>query len=116
MRVLAALALLVMAAAHLALWLRGFDPARHSYDPRDSWLFRHAGVDERGFRRTAVVVAVLVAGIFVLAAAGLAARASWASEAAAGGAALSMLLAVVFFHPWLSVLLVVDLAVLTLAL
>lgn len=116
MHYFAALALLGLAATHLAIWLPAFDPAKNTVDARDSWLFRRAEVDERGFRRAAVVSAVVVAGILVVASLGYLNRAGWAAEAAATGAALSMLLALVFFHPWLSVLLVVDIAVLSLAL
>lgn len=116
MRFLAGLALLGLAVSHLMIWLPRFGPGPRTFDPRDSELLRRAEVDDRGARRTAVVGAIGTAVLLTLAAAGAAAGAGWASELAVTGATLSILLAILFFHPWLLVLVVVDLAVVSVAL
>lgn len=113
---LAALALVAVAAVHLMIWLPRFDPEARTYDARDSWLARRAEVDEEGSRRAALVGAIAVAAILVFAAVGALGGAGWAAEAAAAGAVLSLLLSAVYFHPWLAVLMVVDLAVVVIAL
>lgn len=116
MRYLAGLALLGLAITHLAIWLRPFDPEVRTYDPRSSELLRRAEVDERGARRTAVAGAVAVALLLFASALGTMGRAGWAPELAVAGAALSVLLCILYFHPWLLLLAVVDLAVITVAL
>jgi hypothetical protein len=55
------------------------------------------------------------AGLFVAAGLGFLSGAGWSSEAAAGGAMLSLLLVALYFHPWLASAVVINLAILTLA-
>jgi hypothetical protein len=112
MRYLAGLLLLGHAFVHLAIWLPPYDPERHAFDAKRSQLLINAQVDERGSRRTAAVAAIVVAAFFILGGFATIRGSGWANDITAGAAVMSMLLAALYFHPWLSVLLVVDLAIL----
>lgn len=116
MEILAGGVLVALALVHLAIWLPRYNPELRSWNARDSWLLAKSEVDERGTHITAVVAALVTAGCFVAAGLGTIRGASWASELTAGAAGLSLLLTLLYFHPWLSLLVVVDLAVLVLAL
>jgi hypothetical protein len=111
MRFVAGLLLLGHAFVHLAIWLPPYDPERHAFDAKHSQVLINAGVDERGARRAAVVAALAVAAAFLVAGFATIRGSSWANEVAAGGGFLSILLAALYFHPWLLVLVVVDLAI-----
>jgi hypothetical protein len=115
MRYLAGLLLLGFAFVHLAIWLPPYDPQRHAFDAKHSQPLINAQVDERGSRRTAVVAAIVVAAFFLLSGFATIRGASWANDITAGSAVASMLLAALYFHPWLSVLVVADLAILVVA-
>jgi hypothetical protein len=116
MRFLAGLALIAHALAHVAIWLPAYDPEKRSFDARDSWILRTEQIDERGARRAAVVVAIGCAALFALAALGFFIGAGWADEVTAGTAVISLLLTIIYFHPWLASFAVVNLAILALAL
>lgn len=111
MRYLAGLLLLGFAFVHLAIWLPPYDPRRHAFDAKHSQLLINAQVDERGARRAAAVTAIVVAACFLLGGFATIRGASWANDITAGAAILSILLSVLYFHPWLSILVVADLAV-----
>lgn len=116
MRFLAGLVLLAHAAVHGAIWLRPFNPEKREYDPRESWILRREEVDERGYRRAAVIGALVCMGILALGAYGFFRGEPWANDLAAGGAFLSLLLVALYFNPWLSLLGVVSLAIMVVAL
>lgn len=111
MRFLGGLLLLVVAFAHLAVWLPPYDPERHAFDAKSSTVLLRAGVDERGSRWAAVGGALAVAAAFVLAGFGVIRGSSWAPEATSGAAVLSVLLVGLYFNPWLLLFVVVDLAI-----
>lgn len=116
MRFLAGLLLLGVGFAHLAIWLPPYDPQRHAFDAKRSQLLINAEVDEQGARRTATVAAIVVTAFFLMSGFATIRGSSWANEITAGSAVMSMILAALYFHPWLSVLVVVDLAILVVAL
>lgn len=116
MMFVAGLLLLGHAFVHLAIWLPPYDPDRHAFDAKHSTALLRAGVDERGARRGAVGGALAVAAAFLLAGFATIQGEPWAGEISAGAGVLSILLAILYFHPWLAVLVVVDLAVVVLAL
>ena len=116
MRFLAGLLLLGHAFVHLAIWLPPYDPDRHAFDAKRSQLLLNAEVDERGTRRAAVGGALAVAAVFLVAGFATIRGESWANEVSAGGAVLSMMLVALYYHPWLLLLVVVNLAIVVIAL
>jgi hypothetical protein len=116
MRFLAGLLLLGHAFVHLAIWLPPYDPERHAFDAKRSQLLLNAEVDERGTRRAAVGGALAVAAVFLVAGFATIRGESWANEVSAGGAVLSMMLVALYYHPWLLLLVVVNLAIVVIAL
>ena len=73
------------------------------FDPRRSWLAVRLGVEDRG--RAVAAVLFTIAGFGVIADAG------WAPGVAVVGAALSLLLTVGYFHPWLTFNVVINVAI-----
>lgn len=116
MRFLAGLLLLGYAFVHLAVWLPPYDPDRRAFDAKHSQLLINAQVDERGARWAAVGGAVAVAAVFLLAGFATIRGETWANEVSAGGAVLSMMLVALYYNPWLLPLVVVDLAIIVVAL
>ena len=111
MTFLAGLFLLALAFVHLAIWLPPFDERRRTYDARYSRLLVERGLDVMTARRAAVLTAGVVALLFFVSGFAAIRGATWSGPTAAGAAALSLALSVLYFQPWLSLLLVVDLAV-----
>jgi hypothetical protein len=116
MRFLAGFALLVHAGVHLAIWLVPFDSERREYDARRSWLLAAEEINPVVIERAAIWGAVLCAVLFALSGCAFFAGWGWADEAAVAGSVISLLLGILYFFPWLASFLVVDLAILTLAL
>lgn len=116
MRYLAGLALVAHACVHLAIWLPAYDPAKRDHDARRSWILEAEGIDPVVIERTAIWGSVLCAAFFTLSAAGFFQGQGWADETAVAGAVFSIMLGVLYFFPWLASFLVVNLAILTLAL
>jgi hypothetical protein len=98
---LAGLFLLAHGLVHLGIWCTPFDPAKAPFDPRHSWLADRMGQEGRG-RGLAVVLAVVAAAAFLVAGTGVLIDTAWAQAAAIGGATVSLLLTLVYFHPWLA--------------
>jgi hypothetical protein len=116
MRFLAGLALLLHAGVHLAIWLPAYDPERREHDARRSWILAAEQIEPVVIERTAIWGSVLCASLFALSGSAFFLGFGWADEAAAAGAVLSIMLALLYFFPWLASFLVVNLAILTLAL
>ena len=83
------------------------------FDPRRSWLAVRLGVEDRG-RAVAATAAVVAAVLFTIAGLGVMADAGWAPGVAVVGAALSLLLTVGYFHPWLTFNVVINVAIILL--
>ena len=66
------------------------------FDPARSWLFR------RRLRPLALTLATIAAVILVVAGIGLLAHQEWWQAATVVGASASLVVLVLFFHPWLS--------------
>ena len=64
------------------------------FDPAHSWLFRDA-------RPLAILLAILAAVLYVIAAAGLVAHADWWRPIAVAASGAFVVLMTVFFNPWL---------------
>lgn len=116
MHYLVGLALVAFAGVHLAIWLPAYDPEKREYDARDSWIGRREDLDPVVVERTAVWGSVLCAALFTLAGALFFFGIGGADEVTVFAAVLSTLLGTLFFNPWLGMFVVVDLAILALAL
>ena len=111
MTFLAGLFLLAYGFAHLAIWLPPYDPRRRTFDARHSQALVRAGLDEQLARRAAVIAAGVTAGLFIVSGFSAIGAAAWSGAVAASAATASLGLAVLYFSPWLSLLVVVDLAI-----
>ena len=112
---LAGLFLLAHGLVHLGIWCTPFDPAKAPFDPRRSWLAARIG-QERSARGLAVVLAVAAAAVFLVAGTGVIIGAPWGQAAAITGATVSLLLTLVYFHRWLSFNLLINAAIIFVAL
>jgi hypothetical protein len=108
MTVLAGLFLVAHGLVHLAIWLPA--PKEDApFDPGHSWLFGDVHLPARGL---AVAAAGLLALAGVLVLAGGDARAALA----VAGAAVSLALVLLTFHPWLLGAVAIDVAIAAVAL
>ena len=115
MTLLAGLFLLAHGLVHLGIWCTPFDPDKAPFDPRRSWLADRGGW-EGGARALAVVLAVAAAAGFLVAGAGVIRGAAWAQAAAITGATVSLLLTLVYFHRWLAFNILINAAIIFVAL
>jgi hypothetical protein len=74
------------------------------FDPARSWVFR------RRLRPLAFVLAMIAAAILVVAGIGLLAHQDWWQAVTVVGASASLAVLVLFFHPWLSLGVAIDVA------
>ena len=74
------------------------------FDPARSWVFR------RRLRPLALVLAMIAAVILVVAGIGLLAHQDWWQAVTVVGASASLAVLVLFFHPWLSLGVAIDVA------
>ena len=111
---LAGLFLLAHGLVHVGIWCTPDDPAKAPFDPR-RWLAARMG-QERSSGGLAVVLAVASAAVFLVAGTGVIIGASWAQAAAIIGATVSLLLTLVCFHRWLSVNVLINAAIIFVAL
>jgi len=108
MSVLAGLFLVAHGLVHLAVWMP--EPKDDApFDPRHSWMLDEA----RALTRTLAIAACVLfvaAGVLVLAGGGLGAG------LAVAGTAVSLLLVLLTFHPWLLGAVAIDLGIAVVAL
>jgi hypothetical protein len=122
LRMVLAAALLVHGLIHLS-WLTPApataDGPEWPFEAGRSWLVSAAGVDPGVASTLAVMLGVLTATLFSLAALstmGWVVPSSWWPAVASAGAVASLLMLAAFFHPWLAVGFVIDAAILWTAL
>jgi hypothetical protein len=104
---------------HLVVWLPRPDPdAEHSppFEPDHSALLTVATVPRSAVHRVAVALAVAAATAYIVVAVAVAVGAPWVAGLALLAAGLGLGLKVLFFHPWLSLGVLLDVGVLTAAL
>lgn len=77
------------------------------FDPTHSWLLRSAWV-----RPIALALASTATAMFVISGIAIFAHQDWWKAAAVVGAAISLALVVLFFHPWLSLAVAINAAIL----
>lgn len=104
---------------HLAVWWPPEpEPAEKPppFHPDHSALLTHTRAPATTTRQLSKVLAGVTAAAYVVAALGVATGAAWAAPAAVTAAAVGLVLKALYFHPWLSLGVVLDLLVLTSAL
>ncbi|PNI09716.1 hypothetical protein CXX84_05625 [Arthrobacter sp. AFG7.2] len=111
---LAGLFLIAHGLIHAGIWCTPFDPAKAPFDPRHSWLATRLGSDGPA-RSLPVMLALAATAIFVISGAAVLAGAPRAGVAAVTGAAVSLLLTVLVFNRWLSLNLLINAAIIAVA-
>lgn len=104
---------------HAAIWLPHTipDPDRPPpFVPDHSGVLTVAAVSHEVAHRLAVGLAIATAVLYVLAATAVTLESGSAASVVAAAAVLGLVLKVVFFHPWLTLGLLLDLLVLSIAL
>lgn len=101
---------------HLAIWLPhpATDPDRRPpFEPDHSTLLTATAIPKAATHALSLGLAAGAAATYVLAGVGIALGAAWAAPLAVAGALLGLVLKALFFHPWLSVGVLLDVAVLS---
>jgi hypothetical protein len=111
-RALAVVFLIAHGLVHAAIYATPQDSAKPApFDPARSWAVAAGHVPRAVMRTASVRVAWLTAAAFLVAAVALAAGwESWPLLAAAA-ATLGLALKIVYFHPWLSAGVLIDIAI-----
>ncbi|WP_328222490.1 hypothetical protein [Streptomyces sp. NBC_00310] len=98
---------------HLQVWLArtgGDEP----FDPGRSWVLAAAGLPQARFMRvTAVGLASVTATLYVIAGSATAAQSGGLATAAVLAAAVELVLKALWFNPWLSLGVLLDVGVIT---
>lgn len=87
------------------------DDPNYPFVPESRWIVRTLRLKPASAKAFAGSLAVLVAIVFVAAGVALLADASVWERAAVIASAISLVLMVVFFHPWLSIGIAIDVAI-----
>ncbi|GAB3106858.1 hypothetical protein GCM10027160_02910 [Streptomyces calidiresistens] len=112
-RAVAVLLLFAHGVAHFAIWVPRVDPGRPPpFRPDRSGLLSAAGMPEGAVRRAAVTLAVVTGLLNWLAAVWLVTGSDRWAGAAVGAAVCGLVLKAIWFNPWLSLGVVLDLGLL----
>jgi hypothetical protein len=112
MRFVVGLFLIAHGLVHLMyLGPRPEDDPRYPFVPETRWLSRVLGLEAGTAKAIAGALAVLCALILVVAGISLFMNAGPWEPAAVIGAAMSLALLLLFFHPWLMIGITIDLAI-----
>lgn len=104
---------------HLAVWLPkpASDEAHPPpFEPDQSRVLTAVHVPVRSVRALAIRLAVVACAAYLLAAVAVAVAPSWAAATAVVAALLGLVLKGLYFHPWLSLGVLIDLGVMSAAL
>ena len=96
---------------HAAVWLPPFKEGA-PFNPSRSWLLGILGVGEGPMRSAAVALALVAMIGFILGSLGWIAAREWGRFFPVWSAMISLLLVVVYFHPWLSFAALINVAIL----
>jgi hypothetical protein len=111
-RVAVALFLMAHGFVHLVIYATPKDPAkREPFAADHSWLLSASGIAVEPTRRISVVAASLVGGLSVLAGLFLLLDLGWWTVWALLGAALGLALKTLYFNPWLSLGVTLDVGI-----
>lgn len=104
---------------HLAVWLPKPAPEPGKpppFEPDHSAVLTEAHVEQATVHRLAIWLAATAAFLYVVAAVAVAVGTSWAVPLAVLAAVVGLAIKLLFFHPWLSIGIALDVLVLTSAL
>jgi hypothetical protein len=111
-----ALFLIAHGLLHIAIYAMPKDPSKPApFDPSHSWVLASRDTEQSVMHSSSIAAALTVAAAYAAAGWLLLFGASWVA-AALVGAALGVALKVLWFHPWLTIGLALDLSVLAAAL
>ena len=111
--------LFVHGLLHLAVWLPKPAPAPDKpppFEPDHSTLLTREHVEQRTIHRLAILLASTAAVLYVVTAVAAAVGTSWAVPLAVLAASVGLALKLLYFHPWLSAGIALDVLVLAAAL
>jgi len=97
---------------HAAVWAIPPKEGGMPFDPKHSWALSALGLGQSA-RSLAVTSAVLATAAFVVVGIGVWAGQGWWRPLAIGSAAGSFALMVLYFHPWLSMGVLLDVGILS---
>jgi hypothetical protein len=115
----ALLAMFLMAhgLVHLAIWLPRPKPdASAPFVPDHSGILTAVDAPVKTTRRLAATLTGVAAGAFVITGIGVAFSAPWTPAVAVAASLAGLTLKILYFHPWLTAGVLIDLAVLSAAL
>ncbi|MFE6285291.1 hypothetical protein [Streptomyces sp. NPDC057877] len=105
--------LVVHGLLHPGVWAAPVQPGRQApFEPGHSWVLSAAHVSAAPTRAAALALAWYTALAYCVAGAGTAAGADWWATAALVGAASGLVLKAIWYDPWLTVGVLLDVAVL----
>lgn len=107
---LAGLFLVAQGLIHAGIWCTPLDPAKAPFDPRHSWLAARLGLAGPA-RRISVMLALAATVLFVISGLSVISNAPWAGAVALVAAGISLVLTVLMFHRWLSLNLLINIAI-----
>ncbi|HEX6132311.1 MAG TPA: hypothetical protein VF044_11330 [Actinomycetota bacterium] len=112
MRIVIALFLAAHGLVHL-LYLapRPEDDPRYPFVPEERWSARAVGLDDAAAKAVAASLAILCAVVLVVAGVALLADAELWQPLAVLGSAVSLILLLGFMHPWLTIGVAIDVAI-----
>ena len=87
------------------------DDPSYPFVPETRWFARAAGLEPGPAKGVARALAIACVALFVIAGIGLLANADLWKAAAVGGSAVSLVLMLLFFHPWLVLGIAIDVAI-----
>jgi hypothetical protein len=113
-RSVVALLLIAHGLVHLLYLLpRPEDDPSYPFVPETRWSAKLVGLQPSTAKMVAVTLAVAVAAVLLVSGIALFADVDIWTVAAATGALLSLALLLLFFHPWLTIGIAIDVAILT---
>ncbi len=110
MRWLVGLLFIAHGLIHLGVWIPPYK-AGAPFNPGSSWLLRTLGTPPGTMRVIAIALAVVMTVGFVLAGVGWLVAQGWARSLAIWSAVASLALLALYFHPWLSAAVLIDVAI-----
>jgi hypothetical protein len=111
-RILVGLFLVAHGLVHLLYFAPRPDDPTYPFVPEDRWFARFPGFRPSAARAVARTLAVVCAIGFAISGVGLLASANLWEPAAVIGATASLVLMVLFFHPWLVIGIAIDVLIL----
>lgn len=110
-RFLVATYLVAHGLVHVAIYVAPPDPSKpQPFDPHRSWALAHAQAPAAATRGSSVLLAWMTAAAFTLTALAVGLGAGWWPAAAVLAAALGLVFKALWFHPWLTVGVALDVA------